>query len=111
MALETFSVKDFRYTSYEVTLEFNVYQKDDTDEANPAAYSFKLSYKDGDQIKVIEDRQKALRKNPSMTFQHSSSGKRFKYFSFKGYTIKGDIPLDKDEYKITIQFDVYPRSF
>jgi hypothetical protein len=108
---ETLIIKDFRYTNYEVMVEFNIYQKEDTDEPNPSAYRFKLSYKDGDEVKTIEDREKALRNNPKMTFQHSSSGKRFKYFSFKGYTIKGDIPLDKDEYKITIQFDVYPRSF
>jgi hypothetical protein len=108
---ETLMVKDFRFTPYEVLLEFDIYQKEDTDEQNPAAYTFKLSYKDGDEVKVIENREKALRKNNAMTFQHSSSGKRFKYFSFKGYTIKGDIPLDKDQYNISIRFDVFPRSF
>jgi len=108
---ETLIVKDFRYRPYEVLREFNIYQKEDTDEPNPAAYTFKMSYKDGDEIKIIENREKALRKNNAMTFQHSSSGKRFKYFSFKGYMIKGDIPLDKDEYNISIRFDIFPRSF
>jgi len=109
--METLVVKDFRYATYDVIIEFDIYQKEDTDEKNPSAYVFKLSYKDGDEVKVIENREKVLRRNSKMTFQHSSSGKRFKYFSFKGYTIKGDIPVDKDEYSLTIRFDVFPKSF
>ena len=62
---------------------------------------FKLSYKDGEEVKIVENREKALRKNNAMTFQHSSSGKRFKYFSFKGYTIKAEekeiVFLDEEE--------------
>jgi len=108
---ETLAVKDFRYATYDVIVEFDIYQKNDTDEKNPSAYVFKLSYKDEDQLKVIENREKGLRNNSKMTFQHSSSGKRFKFFSFKGYTIKGDIPVGKDEYSLSIQFDVFPRSF
>lgn len=108
---ETIAIKDFRYTSYDVIVEFSIYQKDDTDAKDPAAYLFKLSYKDGDEVKVIEERAKTLSRNNAMTFHHSSSGKRFNHFTFKGYTIAGDIPVDGDKYTLSLQFDVYPKSF
>ncbi|KAA3614702.1 MAG: hypothetical protein D8M58_09590 [Calditrichaeota bacterium] len=92
-------------------VEFSLFQKEDDKSQKPVAYLLKLSYKNGGEIKVIDERFKEFSQKGSKTFQHSSSGKWFKYFSLKNYMIKGDVPFDSETYKYSLSFNVYQKGF
>lgn len=104
-------IKDFMGNDQEVDVQLLLLHKEDMDDTNPAAYLIKMSYINDGEPKVFEERIKEFRKAGSKTFQHSTSGYRFKNFSMRYFMIKGDAPLDQDHYSINLQYEIYQKSF
>jgi len=102
---------DFNGQEYTILSEFSLFQKDNLDELKPTAYLLKISYNDNGEIKVIDERVKEFTKKGSKTFQHSSSGKWFKYFSLKNFQIKGDVPIDAEKYHYILTFNITQKGF
>ncbi len=104
-------ITDFSGHPYPIKIEYNLFQKDNLDSAKPSAYLLKISYTDGTEVKLIDERFKEFNKKGSKTFQHSSSGKWFKHFSLKSFQVKGDVPTNAEKYNYSITFNIYQKGF
>lgn len=104
-------LKDYHGREIEIKVEYSIFQKDDLDEKNPAGYELIISSKINGEDTEIVNRLKELRRTTNNTFQHSSSGKRFNHFSLKSFQVKGDVPLEQDEFNYNIRFTVFQKSF
>jgi len=116
---DTIKFNDFSKIPFTLIIDLSLYKTEDTTVTHPLAYYLKLSYFEGDikkisvnkDIKIIDEIFKQFRNTGSNTFQRSSSGNWFKYFSIKHYQIDGNVPFGLEKYKYRIKFNIHQKGF
>lgn len=115
---DTLIIKDFSGKTNTVLIQFKVYQDNETNPDNSAAYSLTMQYWKGntsnpsDEAKInIDDHTKIFRSSGSKSFQASSSGKWFNNFDLKYYQIKGMAPFAEEEYNYNLKFEIFSKGF